>query len=516
MDLVDYKSYFDALKADTHIQHLIEANETRREIPFTIYSVPEEPGVYTPGQQKLIARDIFDNRTPDIKSTNKAIQNLLSLTDLETASKIVNDLAESNPNNIEYLNSHFKGISSELKKKYSQITKEGFIVLLKNMVEKQMTEGYVQEKLKKEMTHQKYLEEKAKMEEQTRIKKEEKEFLTNVSFPQLEQYELKEELSRMKRIEERLRRQQEDDIQPPSYDELQRERDLRKRILQESSRLGMSEDEYLATMKSSGPSSSFSSVKLTTATPPKSAKPKKQKAVPAIEPEGALPPPEASAPLQEPKPKRRIIKNVGSSRARKIQEKAEQQGEGIIPKGEKPLKLVKLTFGSGKEEATGETIEMPKKVRKYTNLNKWILLGNLQLNYTCLMENVLSVRYNSTKRKVTWLPNTLISKDLLQIILEILRKNSYSEGLVKYLNDKEKKILFRLLKWSGKFSEFPINPDLYNTNEKDIKRFEVVKGALLAGNTSPLLLKELKSILMSLSSEGILPRNEISNILNYI
>jgi hypothetical protein len=49
--------------------------------------------------------------------------------------------------------------------------------------------------------------------------------------------------------------------------------------------------------------------------------------------------------------------------------------------------------------------------------------------------------------------------------------------------------------------------------EKDIHHFEVMKGEILAGNDSSVLIKQFKLLLLKLSKNGSLPKNECQEIM---
>jgi len=49
--------------------------------------------------------------------------------------------------------------------------------------------------------------------------------------------------------------------------------------------------------------------------------------------------------------------------------------------------------------------------------------------------------------------------------------------------------------------------------DKDIHQFEVMKGEILAGNDSSVLIKNFKILLLKLSKSGALPKHEVSEIM---
>jgi len=81
------------------------------------------------------------------------------------------------------------------------------------------------------------------------------------------------------------------------------------------------------------------------------------------------------------------------------------------------------------------------------------------------------------------------------------------------LDDKEKKLLHKIAKSTQILERFSIpNPNL-SQEQRDINRFEILRGEMNAGNDSKELVKEFKLLLLKLMNAGKIPRREGQEIL---
>ena len=179
------------------------------------------------------------------------------------------------------------------------------------------------------------------------------------------------------------------------------------------------------------------------------------------------------------------------------------------------LKKQKLIFGKGHEETNDDLAIKIKFRKKYNNPIKWGLFGNFRINLTNLIKNILTVQYAYNKHNVNQIPSTMISEDLKNIILDILDSDKFSETVIKYLSKDEKKLLFKLLKYSGLYENLNIKT-LFFDDKEDLNRFEIVKGEIIAGNDNDNLKKELRRYIFDFMKEGRIPKNEAQNLLTLL
>lgn len=105
-----------------------------------------------------------------------------------------------------------------------------------------------------------------------------------------------------------------------------------------------------------------------------------------------------------------------------------------------------------------------------------------------------------------------LSNKLSKIIKTIADKGTPSFEEIGNLETLDKEILHKILQESQISSISTPNPSR-DQDEKDHRRFLILKGELIAGNNNPALAKELKRLIIKLMSREILPRREAQNAL---
>lgn len=105
-----------------------------------------------------------------------------------------------------------------------------------------------------------------------------------------------------------------------------------------------------------------------------------------------------------------------------------------------------------------------------------------------------------------------LSNKLCRIIKTIADKGTPSFEAIGDLDTLDKEILHKILQESQISSISTPNPSR-DQDEKDHRRFLILKGELIAGNNNPALAKELKRLIIKLMSREILPRREAQNAL---
>jgi hypothetical protein len=117
--------------------------------------------------------------------------------------------------------------------------------------------------------------------------------------------------------------------------------------------------------------------------------------------------------------------------------------------------------------------------------------------------NVLSVKYKSTRNNHCNFLQQRISQSLSDIIQDILKKN-LDERLLKTLNEKEKTILNQFLRIC-KIKDIVVNK---SELEESNKQFDILLGEIEAGNTNPQIKAKLKEHLYTAIKLGRISKNE--------
>ena len=132
-----------------------------------------------------------------------------------------------------------------------------------------------------------------------------------------------------------------------------------------------------------------------------------------------------------------------------------------------------------------------------------VVIGNKLINIPKLMKNYVSLRYNDKSYVKGKGMNRAITTDLKKIIQDVIEKNKYEITDYNKLEDAEKEYLDQLFD----FCKIGILSHKYQNdkeNDKDIKRFNLLKSSILSGNDSRELLKEFKLLLFKLKSKNLI------------
>lgn len=177
---------------------------------------------------------------------------------------------------------------------------------------------------------------------------------------------------------------------------------------------------------------------------------------------------------------------------------------GIEYRGIKPIKEKKQIK---KEKSYRET--------NYFSFGKFIL-NRGRLNN----ENILLVKYHKNNGPVSKIRRTKISDDFKNLINDLFDSEIINTELQKELNEKEQDLFELLLKLAG--LDIQLNYKRYVKSIDDYKkRFNILRGAIIAGNHNPEIIQELINIIDLLSNNtlkiiSIEDSNDFKDYLNSI
>ena len=175
-----------------------------------------------------------------------------------------------------------------------------------------------------------------------------------------------------------------------------------------------------------------------------------------------------------------------------------------------PTAVIKAVADTDTIKGTGITL---RPVMKY-DMDKrgFHKLGSKWIRKSDLMKNKLCIRQPSNQ-SVPSLPVQRISKKLATLLIGILDngKPEYSE--MEDLSDEDKQTLCSISSVTKLGSKLSLPTPNKSKNEKEEHRFLVLKGQILAGNDSPQIVKELKTLLMKFMNDRRLSKTEVLSIL---
>jgi len=139
-------------------------------------------------------------------------------------------------------------------------------------------------------------------------------------------------------------------------------------------------------------------------------------------------------------------------------------------------------------------------------------LGSKWIRKSDLMKGKLCIRQPSNQ-SVPSLPVQRISKKLANILTCILDHGKPEYSDLEELSEEDKLLLSTISSTTKLGSKLSLPTPNKSKNEKEEHRFQVLKGQILAGNDSPQIVKELKTLLMKFMNDRRLSKTEVLSIL---
>jgi hypothetical protein len=173
------------------------------------------------------------------------------------------------------------------------------------------------------------------------------------------------------------------------------------------------------------------------------------------------------------------------------------------------IKRVGRPKGSGIVKPLHERIDNTKGVKQgHTH----VPFGKYIINKNRLDEDILSFKHNKGYG-VKGYPAKKISRNLSNVLKVIVGGGVPKFDDLASLSENEKSYLHTVSKKAGITDKISVPTPSKDSMEQDIHQFEVMKGEILAGNDSSVLIKKFKLLLLKLSKNGTLPKREATEIM---
>lgn len=179
------------------------------------------------------------------------------------------------------------------------------------------------------------------------------------------------------------------------------------------------------------------------------------------------------------------------------------QGKGLKGMGFGRKIIMKAVAKKTKIKKPIELSEGYEKPKLYKQLGRY-LIGTYHL-----ANNIVCIKRPNINKSLL---NKHISNDLVAIFRKLLKKEQPSFDELTNLSADEKEILHKVVKLCVLDVSVP-KPESESIQEKDLHRFEILKGEITAGNDNAKLVKEFKVLLMKLVNANRVARKDAHDIL---
>ena len=175
---------------------------------------------------------------------------------------------------------------------------------------------------------------------------------------------------------------------------------------------------------------------------------------------------------------------------------------------------------------TGRGIVVPKILKRYDAIKssdidttmglekspRYIPFGRYLINRNRLQDGVVSIKRPSGGA-ITEFPSQRVSSSLAEILKKIVGRGIPAFEDLETLGEEEKAYLHKLATQSQIIDRLSIPTPKKGEVDKDLNRFEILKGQITSGNDNKDLIKEFKLLIMKLSSMKIIPKTQARDIL---
>lgn len=142
--------------------------------------------------------------------------------------------------------------------------------------------------------------------------------------------------------------------------------------------------------------------------------------------------------------------------------------------------------------------------------------GINEINIKKLNDKCIFTLRRNTRSNIKDIPSKHVSDRFRNVINSIIGKGIANIDDINNLDDEEKDYLYKIVKTSNMSDKLSVPAPKKDNLEKVVHQFEVMKGQIMSGNDNKDLIKKFKLLIIKLSKEGLLPRNEVNDLLEQL
>ena len=151
-------------------------------------------------------------------------------------------------------------------------------------------------------------------------------------------------------------------------------------------------------------------------------------------------------------------------------------------------------------------------VNKLNPMSEFIPFGRYLLNLKQLQKNRFMLRTKS-KNPVLSFKTILLTKKTKAIVQKLLQDLDVSFDEIDSLNEDEKNDIDTIISKTDIDTRLRVPNTKRSRLEKDLNKFNVLRGSIIAGNDSTELLKDFRRLLLHLTTENYISKKECNEVL---
>jgi hypothetical protein len=143
---------------------------------------------------------------------------------------------------------------------------------------------------------------------------------------------------------------------------------------------------------------------------------------------------------------------------------------------------------------------------------KWLPFGRYVIHKDKLKDNIVSVKTPSGQTIVDF-KMMRVNDKIGGALRTVISGGQLTYDQIGALDENEKKYLSTLATKSGLGERLNVPAPDKKKDEQDINKFEIMKGQIMAGNDSEMLIKDFKKMIVKLREKELLPKRQATDML---
>ena len=144
----------------------------------------------------------------------------------------------------------------------------------------------------------------------------------------------------------------------------------------------------------------------------------------------------------------------------------------------------------------------------------WREFGKFVVNLNHLEnQDIFNIKYKNCMGAVPSFKPVAVSDIYRDFVIDLLESGKPNTRVYNQICDEEKKHFEKVASTAGVFKGLGLPKTVIDTEEQDVKRFELLRGEVVAGNNNQKVLSELRKLTVKLMNSDRIKRKEGLNIL---
>lgn len=138
--------------------------------------------------------------------------------------------------------------------------------------------------------------------------------------------------------------------------------------------------------------------------------------------------------------------------------------------------------------------------------------GKYLIHIPSLKKGILNLKFPSYA-SIPTIKQTTLSTDLLDLIVDLLESQEINKRLYTRMSKEDQDFFYTIAQKAGIDQTLGLGIRVNETQKKEMERFNLLRGQIIAGNNNPTLLKELKQYIVKFMRDGTMNRHQGNDLL---